>query len=240
MNLVAIETAAGPCSVALLIDGDVVVELTLNRPRAHAENLVPLLADALRYGGLEAGDLDAVAVSAGPGSFTGLRIGASTAKGLAVAVDADLVDVPSLEALAFPARDMLAESDILLAAFDARRDDVFASAFRREPDGSLGVRMETVAISAGELARRLGTVEGAVWLVGDGGAKIARAWPDGAAPATLLPEADVHPAAASVARLGAARLSRGETADPSHFEPFYLKDFVAKTPAASAFERLPF
>ncbi len=238
MNLVAIETSTTLCGAALLVDGEVAVELTLNRPRAHAENLVPLIADSLRFGVLTPADLDAVAVSAGPGSYTGLRIGASTAKGLAVAVDAELVAVPSLEALAFPLRDAIGDSDVLVAAFDARRDEVFAAAFQRAPDGSLGIRMETVAISAGDVAGRLGDVDGTVLLVGDGAAKIAQEWGENGAPARIMSDADAHPTAASVARLGAARLARGETADPTRFEPFYLKDFIAQKPAATAFEKL--
>ncbi len=240
MNLVAIETATTRCGVAVWIDEDVVVELALRQPRAHAENLVPLLADALRYAGLDAGRLDAVAVSAGPGSYTGLRIGASTAKGLAVAVDAELVPVPSLEALAYAAREAISESDVLVAAFDARRDEVFAAAFQKRKDGSLDVHRETVAVAVGEVADWLGAVEGDVVLAGDGGEKIAGAWKAPRRNVKLLPDAAAHPAAAWIARLGAERLAEGRTADPSQFEPFYLKEFVAKRPTASAFEKLSF
>lgn len=248
MNLVAFESATSVCSVALWIDGDVVVEAALNRPRAHAENLVPLISDVLRYGGIAARDLDAVAVSAGPGSFTGLRIGASTAKGLASAVDAELVAVPSLEALAYSAAGavgVIDASDILLAVFDARRDEVFAAAFRRQADGSLGVHRETAAVSAVEVVDWLGMVAGTVFLAGDGSAKLAAAWGD-EMPGVHLPgvhllsDAVVRPSAASVARLGAERLAQGETVDVAEFEPFYLKEFVAKMPAASALAKLPF
>jgi tRNA threonylcarbamoyladenosine biosynthesis protein TsaB len=243
LNLVALETATAVCSVALWIDGDVVVEAALNRPRAHAENLVPLISDALRYGGIAARDLDAVAVSAGPGSFTGLRIGASTAKGLASAVDAELVAVPSLEALAYSASEAvgaIGTSDIILAAFDARRDEVFAAAFRRQPSGCLDVHRETTAVSLVDLADWLGMVAGTVFLAGDGSAKVQSEWGTGMPEVRSLSDAVVRPSAASVARLGAERLARGETVDVAEFEPFYLKEFVAKLPSASAFARLPF
>ena len=243
MNLVALETATAVCSVALWIDGGVVVEAALNRPRAHAENLVPLISDVLRYGGIAARDLDAVAVSAGPGSFTGLRIGASTAKGLASAVDAGLVAVPSLEALAYSAAGavgVIDASDILLAVFDARRDEVFAAAFRRQADGSLGVHRETAAVSLVDLGDWLGMVAGTVFLAGDGSTKWAAAWGDEMPRVRLLSDEVVRPSAASVARLGAERLARGETVDVAEFEPFYLKEFVAKMPTTSAFAKLPF
>src|SRR5690606_13682330 len=141
----AIETATTVCSVALWTDEDVVVEAALYRPRAHAENLVPLIGDVLRYGAIAPRDVDAVAVSAGPGSYTGLRIGASTAKGLVTAVDAELVAVPSLEALASAAADLIGESDMLLAVFGARRDEVFAAAFCKQADGGLRIHRETAA-----------------------------------------------------------------------------------------------
>lgn len=240
MNLVAIETATRVCSVALWMDGDVVVEAALNRPRAHAENLVPLIGDVLRYGGIASRDVDAVAVSAGPGSYTGLRIGASTAKGLIAAVDAELVAVPSLEALASAAADVISEPDILLASFGARRDEVFAAAYYRQTDGSLGIHRETAAIAPLDVVSWIGDVEGSIFLVGDGAAGIAAAW-DGKPTRMRHLSADVvRPSAASVARLGVERLFRGDVVDVANFEPFYLKDFVAKRPSASAFDKLPF
>src|SRR5690606_41892871 len=93
----------------------------LDRPRAHSENLVSMIEDALGYARIEPGEIDAVAVSAGRGSYTGLRIGVSTAKGVAASVDAGLVAVPSLEALA--TRGHSAHTGkINDGAIDARRD----------------------------------------------------------------------------------------------------------------------
>lgn len=240
MNLLAIETATSVCSVALWQDGEVTVELTLNRPRAHAENLVPMLSDALRYGGLKASDVDVLAVSAGPGSYTGLRIGVSTAKGLAAAVDAKLVAVPSLEALAFGSRYALSEGDVMVAAFDARRDEVFAAAFAASTNGRLDEVRRTDAILVGEAAEWLGNVEGNVLLAGDGAAKLHVALTGLDFDVMRLPQMDVFPSAGAVARLGAERLSSGDTADVASFEPHYLKEFVARKPATTAFEKLPF
>lgn len=219
------------------MDDRVAIELTLNRPRAHAEYLVPMLSDTLRYGGLESGDVDVIAVSSGPGSYTGLRIGASTAKGFAAAVDAQIVEVPSLEALAFGARSGLSEGDVLVAAFDARRDEVFAAAF------TIGSRLlvplrPTSAVPKGEMGQWLGNITRRIVVVGDGGQKMQNALVDSGCAAEWLPEQ--HPGAAAVAFLGAARFARGQTADVAAFEPHYLKEFVAKTPSATAFEKLHF
>ncbi len=240
LNLLAIETATSVCSVALLTSGLVSVELTLNRPRAHAENLVPLLADTLRYGGLKASDVDVVAVSAGPGSYTGLRIGASTAKGLARAVDAALVAVPSLEALAYGSRSAVPEGDVIVAAFDARRDEVFAAAFKiAGSSGDLIPWRPTSAVRADEVAEWLGKLDSRAVCVGDGGERAQIALSGAGLAADRLPEA-VHPRAGWVAVLGAERFARGETVDPALFEPHYLKEFVAKKPSATAFEKLQF
>ncbi|WP_457651390.1 tRNA (adenosine(37)-N6)-threonylcarbamoyltransferase complex dimerization subunit type 1 TsaB [Rhodocaloribacter sp.] len=240
--LLAIETATDVCGVALMEDARVTVSLTLARPRMHAEQLVSLIRDALRYGGLEAGALGAVAVSMGPGSYTGLRIGVSTAKGLALAVGAQLVGVPSLEALAATAAPAADPGDVVCAAFNARRDEVYAAAFRVGADAGLTPLAETTALPARDLPAWLPVqAAGRLRLVGEGAPAaaevLAPVW--GARLRTLPPDA-FAPDAAATARLGRARLARGETEDPAAFEPFYLKAFVARRNTRSAFERLPF
>ena len=240
MNLLALETATDVCSVALWRRESVVCELTLNRPRAHAENIVPLISDALAYGGIEPADVEVVAVSAGPGSYTGLRIGASTAKGFAAAVDASLVAVPSLTALAESVRGAAAEGDVIVAAFDARRDEVFAAAFRSGRSSSLTSLLPTSAVRTAEAAEWLGPPSARILLVGDGAEKMRSALTDAGWAADLLPPAVFHPRAGTVAVLGARLFAAGETVDVGDFEPRYLKDFVAKRPTTTAFEKLPF
>ena len=242
MPLLALETATDLCSVALL-DGDhVAVELTLARPRAHAENLVPLLRDALRYGGVEASALEAVAVSQGPGSYTGLRIGASTAKGLATALDVPLVAVPSLEVLAAAVAPAASPGDVICAAFNARRDEFYAAAFERGPDGTLAALRETAALEASSVPEWLAAPAGRrVWLVGEGAAGIEAALAAAGAEDLHRPGAPFDvPSAGWVGRLARPRLAAGRVEDAAAFEPFYLKEFVAKKPQSSIFERLPF
>lgn len=237
MNLVALETATSVCSVALLQNDRLTVELSLDRPRAHAENLVSMIGDALRYGGIDAAEIDAVAVSAGPGSYTGLRIGVSTAKGLAAAVGADLVSVPSLEALA--ARlEAIRPGDLVGAAFDARRDEAYVALFEIRDDGKLGQAGETVALRNPEIVGWLLEMRGSLWLVGSGWSKMTAALHDAGVDFTYLPE--VRPSAVSVAREAAVKLESGRTEDLVTFEPYYLKEFVAGKPAATPFEKLSF
>ncbi len=241
-RLLALETATDVCSVALAEDARVTATLTLARPRMHAEQLVALIRDALRYGGIEAEALDAVAVSMGPGSYTGLRIGVSTAKGLAMAVGAKLVGVPSLEALAATAAPAADPGDVVCAAFNARRDEVYAAAFRVEAEDALTPVTETAALAADDLSTWLPVqTTGRLRLVGEGAPLIAEALrPQWDERIRILPADAFAPDAAAVARLGKARLKRGETEDLATFEPFYLKAFVARKNTRTAFERLPF
>ncbi len=237
--LLALETATDVCSVALLRTGGEVVGLAeTTEPRSHAARLVPLVQDLLAEHGLVPSDLDAVAVSAGPGSYTGLRIGASTAKGLAFVSGAALVAAPSLEALAHASRDRLAEGDVLVTAFRSRRGEVYAAAFRRDADGLTGV-LSPAALRLDELPAWLSEAEapaeGALWTAGEAGAAVAEALNR---EVHVLDPAEARPSAAAVGALGWARWQGGITEDVAAFEPAYLKPFEAKR-GGSIFARLP-
>ncbi len=238
-TLLAIETATDVCSVALMQGDRVTVELALRRPRAHAETLAPMIQEALRYGEVAPRDLDAVAVSSGPGSYTGLRIGVSTAKGLALAADARLVAVPSLEALA--ASVVAAPGEAICALFNARRHEVYAVVFLvGEKNNKLERLTETTALAVDDLPTWLEVPTGTrLWLVGEGVPRALSVLGDRLALRPLDPSVFV-PAAASVARLARPRLAEGRVEDIACFEPFYLKEFVAKKPQSSIFEKLPF
>lgn len=232
--LLAIETATDVCSVALF-DGTRAIGLgEVLRPRAHASTLTPLVRDVLAQAERTTDDLTAVAVSAGPGSYTGLRIGASTAKGLAWAHGTDLIAVPSLEALAFGCQDVLASDDLLVTAFRSRRNEVYAAAFRLYDD-TLESAAEAAALPLDDLPGWLPDFESTLWIAGEAGATIADALP---VPARLLDPSRFRPSALHVGALGVRKLKAGETVDIASFEPDYLKDFVAKR-GGSIFERLP-
>ena len=242
MNLIAIETATEVCSVALLQDDHVTVELTLSRPRAHSENLVLLLQDLLRYASIETRDIDVVAVSKGPGSYTGLRIGVSTAKGLISAVDAHLVAVPTLDALAASILPQLHPSDVICVLLNARRSEVYVQAFQVQRNNSMLQVLDTTAIEVKQLPDRLRAFSGSrLWLVGNGARK---AEPElkstGIFQLHVLDPAIHAPSAGWIARLGKQRFQAGLIEDVSGFEPYYLKEFIAKMPKSSMFEKLPF
>ncbi len=238
-TLLALETATDVCSAALMRDGTLTAQASLHRPRVHAEQLAPLIRDLLARAAVDRSALDAVAVSMGPGSYTGLRIGVSTAKGLALAVDAVLIGVPTLEALAASVQPCAELGDVACALLDARRDEVYAAAYRFDDDG-LAPFAATSARAVDTLPDWLGAVDGRLWIVGDGGAKSTAPLRSAGYALHRLPP-DVHPpAAAWVARRAWPRLTRGATDDVAAFEPYYLKAFAGSPPETTPFERLAF
>ena len=167
--VLGIETAGETCAVALAEvygpDGAsrVVAEATLRRANQHGTRLAPLVAMVLEMGGARADDVAAVAVSAGPGSYTGLRIGASLAKGFCEATGAALVAVPSLDALAEAARPAVLAGERLLAAFPSRRGEVYAALYLRN-ESDLGSRPD-LDLAAAHAAALLATVPGPAHLL---------------------------------------------------------------------------
>ncbi len=170
----------------------------------------------------------------GPGSYTGLRIGVSTAKGWALSVDAAFVGVPTLEAYAAQLGPIVAPGDVVCALLDARRDEVYAGAYRRTTNG-LEEHTATTALPVEDLSEWLGTVEGRLWLLGDGAPKSQEALASGTAPCTVVPVDEVPPSAAWVARCGRQRLEADGPDDVATVEPLYVKD-VHATPAPSPFD----
>jgi tRNA threonylcarbamoyladenosine biosynthesis protein TsaB len=244
--LLALTTATDACGVALWREDRLQVELTLHRPRRHAERLVPLVRDVLAHGEARAADLDAVALATGPGSYTGLRIGASTAKGLCAATGAALVAVPTLRTLAEDALRFAAPGDVLCAALRSRRGEVYVAAFRRRGD-ALDAVLDAEASKTEAAAERLVTLIDdlpsspslgrTVWVVGSGAPRLADAVPE-TERAALRVVKGVAPTAGAVARLGAARWSAGTVVDAASFEPHYLKPFHATPRRQSVFEGL--
>lgn len=233
MTLLALETATSTCGVALLQDDAIVAEAHLYRPRVHSKRLTPLIEDVLRHADVTAAALDAIAVSMGPGSYTGLRIGVSTAKGWALSTGAALVGVPTLAAYAARLAPMAAPGDVAAALLDARRDEVYAGAFRQTPDG-LVEHAPTTALPVSALPDWVGTVDGRLWLVGDGAEKSREALSGVGTGRVVLPPDEVPPSAVRVARRGQARLAAEGADDVSSLEPLYVKE-VHATPAPSPF-----
>jgi len=215
MHLLAVETSGACGGIALLDASDgptLVEELLLAEGLRHARDLLVAVDAACGRAGWRPRDLDTVAVSIGPGSFTGLRIAVTLAKVIAWDTGARVVAVPSLRALAENAP---ADCRRLACIRDAKRGGLYASVFERTEDG-LDETFGPALIQPDDLARRL---EKPTLVLGRGAAKAAEALAAfEVAPETLW---DVRPAA--VGRLGYAMGERGEFADPLRLEPLYIR-----------------
>ena len=217
MRVLGIETSTPVCSVALADSDRVLAEYTLDVGTQHAERLSPMVQRILADTGLTASDLEGVAVAAGPGSFTGLRIGMSTAKGLCLASGLPLMAVPTLEGLAL--RAAVAGLPVC-PMLDARRGEVYAGVYRLDGERPV-VLVCDAAICVEDLLPKLPRP---VLFVGDGAiAYRSRILEALGGEAHFVPEAFSRPAAAAVALLGTARLREGMVEDLSEAEPTYLK-----------------
>lgn len=214
MKLLAIDTATLVASVAVVDDGRVLAACE-RAVSTHSDVLLELIDAALGEAGLRVRDVDGVAVGAGPGSFTGLRIGLATAKGLCFAEDKPLYVASSLAALALDAGPT---DGVVGAVIDAKKDEVFVACFDREGETLRAVSDERVMRPA-QLAAFVHEVASgrAVSLLGTG----AQAYPDACAAAgTVLAGARATPSAASIARLAQAG---GKPADIASAAPTYIR-----------------
>ncbi len=234
--LLALETATDRCGVALVRGDRLLVAQTIELPRSHAEWLAIMIADALRYARLEPKALNAIAVSMGPGSYTGLRIGVSAAKGLCFATGAALLGVPTLEAIALGALPFVDAGDTIAVALNSRREEVYLALF--EARGSeVTPRLAPAALSLDEAVSVLSnTAFPRLWVAGEG-APVLASHP-GMAPGAIRYIPEVGPSPAGVARAGLARYRRGAIESLADFEPFYLKDFIPREKSGTAFDRL--
>ncbi len=229
MRVLAVETSTLAGGAALL-DGDQLVgEYTLNVRATHSERLLAAVDRLLQDAGWTVEMLEGLAVAVGPGSFTGLRIGVSTVKGLAFSLGIPVVAVSTLEALAWA---LPFARHAVCPVLDARKGEVYAALFHWE--GVSPVRdLEDQAVDPEELCRRL---SGPVTFIGDGIGVYSGLFKERLGPlATFAPAGRRLPSAACVGQLGHARLSSGEVVDPVALAPRYLRPSEAELKLRRAF-----
>ena len=164
MNVLAIDSSGTVASVAIMNADDLVGEFTIHNKLTHSQTLLPMIDAVFSMSGLRIQDMDAVAVSAGPGSFTGLRIGAATAKGLCQAAGLPIIPVPTLEALAFHMSDT---NSLVCPIMDARRNQVYTGIYRFK-DKKPHEILEQCAMSMDDLIEKINELGQSVIFVGDG------------------------------------------------------------------------
>lgn len=220
-RIILIETSTALCSTALVEDGKIVAYKESDTPRAQASLTAVFIKEMLDERGLKVKDCDAVCVSMGPGSYTGLRVGVSTAKGLCFGAGIPLLAVGTLDTLVWQAKDegLLPEGcSRIVPMVDARRMEVYTAVF--SADGKQLSETTPQIVEEGSFAAELS--EGPVLFIGDGAGKCADVIANGNAHyVQCCPKASamLHPAL--------AEYKEKRFKDTAYFEPFYLKQFVA-------------
>ncbi len=211
-----IETATKNCSVSIADKGKILAIKELNNGNySHAEVLHPFIVDILREANITSNHIDAVAVSKGPGSYTGLRIGVSAAKGLCFAFDKPLISIDTLTSLS---HSIAIDNGFIVPMIDARRMEVYAAVFNEKNQLIREIKADIIEESSFSEYLKIGKV----YFLGDGSQKCKE---------TILHENaifvdDKFPSAKEMAQLSYDKYKISDIENVAYFEPFYLKDFV--------------
>ena len=219
MRVLALETSARAVSAAVTEDGRVLCSGYQDTGLTHSRTLMPMVEAMLKNAGLTVRDCDAVAVAAGPGSFTGIRIGVSAAKGLAFGADRPCAAVSTLEAMA---RNVSHMDALVVCAMDARRNQIYNALFTAE-QGRLTRRTPDRAIGLSELAEELRGETAPLVIVGDGAALCEKFLREAGLPCRLAPAHLVMQNAMSVALCGEDLARAGKLVSAQELLPVYLR-----------------
>lgn len=219
MLILAFETSAKAASAALLEDGRLLGESYQNTGLTHSQTLLVMAENLLAQCGKTVAEVTAVAVAAGPGSFTGVRIGVAAAKGFAWGRELPCYGVSTLEAMALS---LGAWQGYVCPCMDARRSQVYNALFSVN-QGTLERLREDRAIALSELAEELKALDGPIFLVGDGSTLTYRTLSDKIPNLVLPPEHRMHQRADGVALLAARKIATGESGNANALTPNYLR-----------------
>ncbi len=220
MRILGIDSSGLVASVAVVEDENLLAEYTVNYKKTHSQTLLPMLDEIARMLELDLDTLDAIAVAAGPGSFTGLRIGAATAKGLGLALKKPLVAVPTVDGLAY---NLCGSRDMVCPLMDARRNQVYTGLY-----GFSGVRMEVIepqcAVGIGQIIEKANEKNRSVTFLGDG-VPVFREYirEHCKAPYSFAPAHLNKQRASSVASLALEYCRMGKTETAAAHKPEYLR-----------------
>lgn len=224
MKILAIDSSGLTASVAVVQDDVMLAEFTVNYKKTHSQTLLPMLQNVREMIELDMGTIDAVAVAAGPGSFTGLRIGSATAKGLALAVNKPIIPVPTLEGLAY---NLFGTDKLVCPIMDARRAQVYTGVYefvKIKERLEMKSRMEQCAMDIGDLIRSLNQMNREILFLGDAvpvyGERIRQ---DMTVPFSFAPAHMNRQRAASVATYAQVLYEQGVFEEAAAHVPVYLR-----------------
>lgn len=217
-----IETATTACSVSVSKNGETIAFKETNNGYSHAENLHLFINEVMKAASLNLKDLNAIAISKGPGSYTGLRIGVSAAKGLAYGLSIPLIAVDTLQAMTYAALIIGAENAMYCPMLDARRMEVYTAIYNQQLDFIKNIE----ALIVDETSSQQFSTYDKIYFFGDG-------MPKSKTILSQLKNADfidgIVPSAKNIGQLSFKKYASKNFEDVVYFEPFYLKDFLITT-----------
>lgn len=236
MRVLAIDSSGLTATVAIVEDDQTIAEYTTNYKKTHSQTLLPMIDEMVRMVDADLKEIDAIAVAGGPGSFTGLRIGSATAKGLGLALDKPLIHVPTVDAMAYS---MYGCEDIICPIMDARRKQVYTGlySFSHKKNGDGGLYDEPVfqvlrmqmAVPVEELIRHLNVYRRRVVFLGDGVPVYKEMLAEGLkVPYSFAPSFVNRQRAAAVGALGIRYYEAGRYEAAAEFKPEYLRKSQAE------------
>ena len=235
MKILGIDSSGMVASVAIVQDDVIIAEYTMNHKKTHSETLLPMIDEIVKTSETKLEELDAIAIAAGPGSFTGLRIGAATAKGLAMAVDKPIISIKTCEGLAF---NMWGAEGLICPIIDARRNQVYTGLYRVK--GNVEVILEQQPMDIHELieyindySKQREASEGGpaerVTFLGDGVAIYKDViWKEIDIPCQMAPAIMNRQRGASIASYGELLYKEGKYINADDFAPEYLRKSQAE------------
>ena len=227
MKLLVIESSASSASVALFDEGKMIAEYFTDHKKTHSQTLLPMVDEAMKLCGISAADLDAVAVTSGPGSFTGIRIGATLAKGICMALDIPLIPVPTLDALA---ANITQCDNIICPVMDAKRNQVYTALYAYD-DGKLRPLTDGAAMDIDDLISYVDQkyTEKKVVFLGDGADAFKSVIQNGLRKRALFAPANLNRQRAGSAGVVALDVfAAGGTVKAEEFSPNYLRQSQAE------------
>lgn len=229
MKILGLDSSGLVASVAIVEDDVLRAEYTTDYKKTHSQTLLPMLEELRNMIELDLESLDAIAIAAGPGSFTGLRIGAATAKGLGLALNKPLVEVPTLEGLAY---NLWGTTHLVCPLMDARRNQVYTGVYefvKKDNDLVLRVVEEQCAIDIAEIIVKLNALGREVIFLGDGVPVYRKVIEEQMkVPFSFAPAGNNRQRAAGVAALGAVYFAQGRTVSAAEHQPEYLRKSQAE------------
>lgn len=220
MKILALDSSGLVASVAVVTEDKVLGEFTVNNKKTHSQTLLPMVDEVLKILDMDVKELDAIAVAGGPGSFTGLRIGASTAKGLALVLNIPIINIPTVDSLAY---NLYGTDHLICPMMDARRNQVYTGLYEWQ-EGEFKVVLQQFAAEVEELAEKLNSYNREIIFLGDGvEAQLSKFAPLLKVPYSIAPIHLSKQRAAALGALGIEYYKAGKLQEGDSFEPEYLR-----------------